>query len=315
MHDRNEPACVSREFNTIDLNLLKVFVALLETRSVSEAAARLKVTQPAASNALNRLRSYFGDDLFVRTRDGMEPTPLALALAAPVLLGLSSIRAGVAQSLTFDPARSDRRFTIITTDVGEATYVVELLRILRDHAPRIDLRVIEVAQHDYERLLDNGEADFALGLFKIADTFHRELIGSCRYVAVMCREHGLRLGLTDGATIPYISYLSAAHVHVMPRRAISHPVEDALGADAARRRIALELPHAAVLSALLPQTELVATIPEPAVPSLMAGARLMWASLPFKVEPTQLYMGWHKRHDNDRGHAWMRQIIRSVKIG
>ncbi len=314
MSDRKEPARKNREFNTIDLNLLKVFEALMHLRSVSLAAARLNVTQPAVSNALNRLRGYFGDDLFVRTRDGMEPTPLALALADPVLQGLSSIRAGVAQSLTFDPASSDRRFTLITTDVGEATFVVELLRILRHQAPRIDLRVLEVAQHDYERLLDNGEADFALGLFKIADTFHRELIDTCRYVALMCREHGTRLGLTDGATIPHETYLDAAHVHVMPRRAIGHPVELALGAEARRRRVALELPHTAVLSALLPQTELVATIPEPAVPSLMAGGRLMWAVLPFETEPTRLFMGWHKRHDNDRGHAWMRQIIRGLNI-
>mgnify|MGYP000518938455 CR=1 FL=1 len=315
MTDSRKSARKSREFKTIDLNLLKVFETLMEVRNVSLAAARLNVTQPSVSNSLNRLRAYFEDDLFVRTRNGMEPTQLAQALADPILQGLASIRAGVAQNLSFDPATSDRRFTIITTDVGEATFIVELLRVLRHEAPNIDLRVLEIAQQDYERLLDNGEADFALGLFKIADTFNRELIGTCRYVALMCKEHAARIGVANGEVIPHDVYMEAAHVHVVPRRAIGHPIEPALGADAARRRVALELPHTAVLSALLPETELVATIPEPAVSPLMAGGRLSWAVLPFAVEPTRLYMGWHKRHDNDGGHAWMRQIIRGLEIG
>ena len=314
MTDRVRAQRKIREFNTIDLNLLKVFEALMTTRNVSLAASQLNVTQPAVSNALRRLRESFDDDLFVRTREGMEPTPLALSLAEPILGGLAAIRGGVAQDSRFDPATSDRRFTIITTDVGEATFIVQLLRRLRHEAPLIDLRVLEVSQHEYETLLDNGEADFALGLFRIADTFRRELIGTCRYVAVMCREHAARLGVAEGAVIPHPVYMAAAHAHVVPRRLISHPLERFLAAGDERRRVALELPHTAVLAALLPETELVATIPEPAVPPLMAGGRLSWAVLPFEPEPTHLYMGWHRRHDSDGGHAWMRHVIRGLTI-
>lgn len=314
MTDRPRPQRKIREFNTIDLNLLKVFEALMSTRNVSLAAAQLNITQPAVSNALRRLRDTLGDDLFVRTRDGMEPTPRAVALAEPVLGGLAAIRGGMAQDTRFDPATSDRRFTIITTDVGEATFVVQLLRHLRHAAPMIDLRVLEVSQHDYETLLDNGEADFALGLFRIAETFRRELIGTCRYVAVMCREHAARLGVAEGAVIPHPVYMAAAHAHVVPRRAIGHPLDPGPGDAAAGRRVALELPHTAVLAVMLPQTELIAAIPEPAVAGLMQGGRLTWAQLPFTPEPTRLYMGWHRRHDSDGGHAWMRQVIRGLQI-
>ena len=152
----------ARAFGVMDLNLLKVFEALFETRSVSLAADRLSLTQPAVSNALGRLRASFDDQLFVRTREGMEPTPLAMALSGPLLEGLASIRAGMALNIGFDPASSHRRFTLITTDVGEMSFVVEILRVLRREAPGIDLKVLEVGQQDYERLLDNGDADFAL---------------------------------------------------------------------------------------------------------------------------------------------------------
>ncbi|MDH7797842.1 DNA-binding transcriptional LysR family regulator [Beijerinckia sp. GAS462] len=303
-----------RNMNMLDLNLLRVFEALMREQNVSLAAERLNLTQPAVSNALNRLRAVFEDQLFVRTRNGMEPTPVALALYEPIQQGLTSIRSALSEGLAFDPATSQRNFTIITTDVGELTYVAQLLRMLSREAPHIDLEVMEASREEYEKLLDSGKADFALGRFKISDSFRCELIGSCIYVAVMCSTYARKLGIKKGSVIPYDTFLGLAHVDVMPRGATANPIAPALGRDAARRRIALTIPHTSVLSGLLPDTELVATVPQPAVSSLCRSGALTWAYLSFETEITQLFMGWHKRQDSDKGHVWIREKLRAIQV-
>lgn len=303
-----------RNLNMVDLNLLRVFEAMMRERSVSHAAQRLNLTQPAVSNALARLRAAFDDPLFVRTRSGMEPTAVARTLYEPIEHGLTAIRTALSESVRFEPDISRRRFTIITTDVGELTYIAQLLRILAQEAPHIDVRVMEAASEEYERLLDSGQADLALGRFRIRDSFRCERIGSCIYVAVLCAAHANRLGIAPGATFPYEAFLHSPHVDVIPRGATENPIAPALGADAARRRIALTIPHTAVLSALIPGTELVATLPQPAVSTLCQSGRLSWAMLPFETETTQISIGWHKRHDGDKGHAWLREKLRSIPI-
>jgi len=303
-----------RNLTMVDLNLLRVFEAMMLERSVSQAAQRLNLTQPAVSNALARLRAAFDDRLFVRTRAGMEPTAVARTLYEPIEHGLAAIRSALSESVRFDPLTSRRRFTIITTDVGELTYVAELLRMSAQEAPHVDVRVMEAASQEYERLLDSGQADLALGRFRIRDTFRCERIGSCIYVAVLCAAHANHLGIPPGAVIPYETFLGSPHVDVIPRGATENPIAPALGADAARRRIALSIPHTAVLSVLIPGTELVATLPQPAVSALCQNGKLSWATLPFETEITQIFIGWHKRHDGDKGHAWLREKLRSIPV-
>jgi DNA-binding transcriptional LysR family regulator len=303
-----------RNLNMVDLNLLRVFEAMMREGSVSQAAQRLNLTQPAVSNALARMRVAFDDPLFVRTRSGMEPTAVARTLYEPIEHGLTAIRTALSENFRFDPSTSRRRFTIITTDVGEITYISQLLRILAQEAPNVDVRVMEAASEEYERLLDSGQADVALGRFRIRDSFRFERIGSCIYVAVLCAGYASRLGIAPGATFPYEAFLHSAHVDVIPRGATENPIAPALGADAVRRRIALTIPHTAVLSALIPGTELVATLPQPAVSTLCRSGSLSWAMLPFVTEVTEISIGWHKRHDGDKGHSWLRQKIRSIPI-
>lgn len=303
-----------RNMNMLDLNLLRVFEALMREQNVSLAAERLNLTQPAVSNALNRLRGVFEDQLFVRTRNGMEPTPVALALYEPIQQGLASIRSALSEGLSFDPATSQRSFTIITTDVGELTYIAQLLKALSQEAPNIDLQVMEASREEYEKLLDSGKADFALGRFRISDSFRCEQIGSCIYVAVMCAKYARKLRIKEGSVIPYKTFLGLAHVDVMPRGATANPIAPALGRDASLRRIALTIPHTSVLSGLLPDTELVATVPEPAVASLCRSGAVTWAYLSFDTEITQLFIGWHKRQDSDKGHVWIRDKLRTIHM-
>lgn len=302
--------------SALDLNLLRVFDAILRERSVSLAAERLNMTQPATSNALNRLRMSLNDQLFVRTRNGMEPTLFAQSIAGPVQRGLAAISASILQGMSFDPATSRRSFNILTTDVGEETYIAALMKLLSRKAPNIDVKVMEAPLEEYEDLLECGDADFAIGKVDISERFMREHIGSCKYMAILCSKFADSLGVAEGSVIPYDLYMSLPHVHVLPRVAgvKPHPIDVALGADAHRRRIALTLPHTSVLAEIIPDSQLLGTVPSPAVAPLRRKAELVTAELPFRTEVLRLHMIWHRRQELDRGHAWMRSEIRALPM-
>ncbi|TMV09360.1 LysR family transcriptional regulator [Arenibacterium halophilum] len=302
--------------NTLDLNLLKIFDAVHQERSVSVAADRLNMTQPAVSNALNRLRQTLGDQLFVRTRNGMEPTLLAQMIAGPVQQGLKGIETSILQGLSFVPADSTRAFTILATDVGEETYIAALMKVLEVEAPHIELNVFEAPLDEYESLLEFGYADFAIGRLEISDRFRREHMASCRYSVLLCAAHAERLGVTEGSIIPFDVYLALRHVNVLTRAtpAHRHPVDVALQQNGCRRRIALTLPHASVLSEILLGTTLIATVPDPAVAPIRARAGLVRARLPFEPETLEVLLIWHRRQQMDKGHSWMREKILSLSM-
>lgn len=300
--------------NTLDLNLLRVFAALMRERSVSLAADRLNLTQPAVSNALNRLRSAFGDPLFVRTRSGMEPTMMAQHLAPPIQEGLATIRAGIGQSLRFDPSTSTRTFTIIMTDVGESVHLPPIVRELSRKAPSIRIRALELGREDYEGYLDSGAADLAIARMTLASTFMSDLLHESDYVAVLRADHPL-LDRVDGEPrLTYDNYMAARHIAVIPRGASADPIDKALGSDARLRHVPVTLPHTTVLPSIMPGTDLIATVPAPCVDGLCAHGDLVWAPLPFAVEANKVKLFWHRRLDLDSGHIWLRNLIKHLEV-
>src|SRR6186713_230937 len=122
-------------FNNLDLNLLRVFDAIFQARSVTVAASNLHLTQPAVSKQLNRLREVLEDPLFVRTNDGMSPTPRAEAIAVPIRQALSELRNTVEQQLGFNPSKSDRTFRIFMSDLGQLVLLPRLLELISREAP------------------------------------------------------------------------------------------------------------------------------------------------------------------------------------
>lgn len=302
--------------NNLDLNLLKLFDAIYRERSVSVAANRLNMTQPAASNALNRLRQSLGDELFVRTRNGMEPTLLAQSIAGPVQQGLKGIGASILQGMSFCPEESERSFTVLSTDVGEETYIATLMKTLEKSAPHLSIKVLEAPLEEYDNLLEFGYADFAIGRLEISDRFMREHIASCGYSVLLCAEFAEEIGVAEGDVIPYELYLTLRHVQVLPRSTSvnRHPVDVALGQDEGARKVVLTLPHASVLSEILPGTTLVATVPDPAIAPIRARANLVQARLPFETEVLHVLLVWHRRQQLDKGHSWMRNQFRSMAM-
>ena len=126
----------------VDLNLLRVFDAVLRERAVTAAAARLGLTQPAVSNALARLRSLLGDALFVRTPAGMDPTPFARGMAEPVRQALALLESALAHGPGFDPATSTRAFRFYMSDLGQVEFLPALMERVQRLAPGVRLEAV-----------------------------------------------------------------------------------------------------------------------------------------------------------------------------
>ncbi|MCZ4343564.1 LysR family transcriptional regulator [Sphingomonadaceae bacterium G21617-S1] len=300
---------------TFDLNLLRVFEAIVNDNSVSKAADKLGMSQPAVSNALNRLRRQLDDPLFVRTPMGMDPTPKARELAISIGGGLTAIRAGLLAGMAFDPATSERQFTLLMTDVGQINFLPPLLSVLNREAPHIDIHVMEAGVETYGDLLESGIADLAVGRISLSDKFESEMIHSSPFVVLMGKQNRLLKGRSgENLSISKEEYLDARHVSVLPRGSSADPIPVALGADSRRRKIALKVPHATVLPMIIRDTELLATIPKIAAHNLLTPGTLQAVPVPFAIEPNRVYQWWHRRNTADAGHRWLRHILASAGV-
>lgn len=302
---------------TFDLNLLRVFEAIIIDNSVTKAADKLGMSQPAVSNALNRLREQLNDPLFVRTPLGMDPTPKARKLAEAVNSGLTDIRSGLLAGTEFNPANSQRHFTLLMTDVGEISFLPPLLQVLGQKAPNIDIHVLEAGLSSYSDRLESGLADLALGRIILSDVFESERIHSSPFVVLMGKQNSLLSGVSNKISqISYADYLNARHILVQPRGASADPIHSALGVDASRRKIALTIPHATVLPGIMENSNLLATIPKVAADNLVAisGDSLHSVPVPFDIEPNHVYLWWHRRNSSDEGHKWLRHQLANAGV-
>ncbi len=151
-------------FRSLDLNLLRVFDEVMAERNLTRAAAKLALTQPAVSNALRRLREVVGDDLVVRSGQGVEPTPRALALWPPVRQALAQLQQSLAPG-AFDPASANSTFVLALADATGATLIPPLVEIVEREAPGVSLRVVPLTTRDPRSLLDDESTDMAVGYF------------------------------------------------------------------------------------------------------------------------------------------------------
>ncbi len=202
---------------SFDLNLVRVFDALMRHRSVSGAATALNLTQPAVSNALRRLRALTDDDLFVRTRRGMEPTAFSLAAGDSLTEGLRLIRHGLERAAPFDPATARRSFRVLMTDAGEMVFLPRIMPRLRRLAPNVDVRVMQLPLARYLETLETDQADFAVGnLHPKAGTLVLRRLFDEEYAIACRRTHALATAAMPEGTADATALIAADHVVVRP---------------------------------------------------------------------------------------------------
>jgi len=308
---------------TLDLNLIRVFDALMEDRSVRRAGLRLGVTQSAVSHALNRLRYHLNDEVFVRTRTGMIPTARAVAIAGP----LRDAMRGIEQALggdRFDPTSARRRFVLAANDMMAATVGARVMKHLAALAPGIDLVIRPVTRLDLAEQLDMGLIDLALGVFAdVPARFTSEAalslndVAACRAGHPAARELTVQtLGRFPLAAVSLGGSEAGAIDGYILERGLARQSEafDRIGLEAALARagaaprFALLTPHFMALPAMLAESDLIALVPGLLGPIFRA-AGIAVSPLPYATKPAVARLVWHRRVTADAGHAWFRALL------
>lgn len=293
----------------VDLNLLRVFHAIVEERSLTKAGERLALTQPAVSYALGRLRTLFDDQLFIRTRAGMQPTPVALELAGIVGQALAMVREALRYAETFDPAVSTRTFRLSLSDAGEMAYLPAICKALRERAPRATLSVRPMPVEEIEEALRSSRLDFAIGnLPELMPRTRHQWLFEETYVCMT----GRRRGLPKAPGLSLDEFVRAAHVHVKSVEHSHHALDDALRAEGVGRNIALEVPHFVAVPGVLSATDLFATLPKRLARILNRDNAFCLYELPVRVPAAPVAMHWHEHFHEDQGIAWMRVLLAEI---
>lgn len=286
----------------LDLNLLRAFDAVLRGRSVTAAAAQLGLSQPAVSNALARLRAAFGDALFLRGSQGMEPTPFARELAEPVRQALALLESALAHGPGFDPASSSRAFRFYMSDLGQVEFLPPLVERVRRVAPHLRLEAVGIEPGAIADALAAGSLDLAMGfLLGLGPPVQRRALFRDPYVCLLRSDHPIR-------TLTRKTFLEASHALVSYRGG-HRVVEEALERAGLARRIVLRVPHFTVVPMVLERTDLILTLP--ARVARVYERRGAFRSLPppLPIPPAEVAVHWHERFDADPGNRWLREQL------
>jgi DNA-binding transcriptional LysR family regulator len=292
----------------LDLNLIVIFDAVAQERSASRAAARLNMTQPAISHALARLRSSLGDELFVRTPNGMEPTPYAERLAGPVRAALESLRLGLEGAAEFDPASAERHFALAVDNSAALTLAAPLAAAVAAEAPGVSLDLRPSGTLDLAERLDRGELDLAIGgLAAPGERFTDLRLFESGFAVLVKRGHP---AAGDGG-LDVHALAAFPHLAVSSTREASDFVDVELARHGLTRRIALRAPLLATPAALA-QSDMIAVIGDRAAREFARLAPLDVLQLPFASPRLVTAMLWHRRLDDVAAHRWLRRLLFGV---
>jgi DNA-binding transcriptional LysR family regulator len=299
-----------------DLNLLVVFSQLYQDRKVSLAAQNLGLSQPTVSAALARLRKMMNDELFVRTARGMQPTPLAERIAAPLGRSLADIRHTLATQAGFDASTATRQFSLAMTDIGEFHFLPRLVATLEEAAPQLSISTVRGAAVNLKFEMEAGRIDLALGFLPdLVTGFHRRVLFTQRYVCLYRRGHPMAEWPTDRA-----AYAAYQHAVVISAGTGHGHAEQVVERSGLNRFVRLRVPHYVALADVLEATDLVATVPEAFAQRSVKHFDLAYSAHPIELPPIEIALYWHTKYQRDLSNRWMRNLIirlfqRNVEAG
>lgn len=289
----------------LDLNLLVVLDAIFTEGGITQAAAKLNLTQPAVSHALARLRDLLGDPLFVRAGRGLTPTPFARNLIDPVRQSLRGLEIALSEAAHFDPATSRRRFILGIRDVLEARILPALLHRITEEAPGVDLSAIHIDRRELEGELAAGRVDAALDIWLgLPERIHRRLMMEDRFVVIARSGHPRVRGRID-----LDGYLAEQHVLVSARTAGPGLEDVELARHGHSRHVRLRCQHYFAGCRVVSQTDLVLTMTEHY--ARITNRPFANQILPFPLEAPGLdaYLYWHANVEADPANRWLRRVI------
>ena len=294
---------------TIDTRLLQVFNEIYAKKSVSSAALALGLPQPAVSIALSKLREHFGNPLFVRTSNGMTPTPLGTELIEPVRTALNAVSAVVDFSTHFDPSTSKRVFKIAMTDISQLILLPKLWERLRLTAPGVGIDVFPLS-NETPQLLESGAVDLALGYVpELEAGFYQQRLFSQHFVCMVSQNHPRIQG-----KLKLKQYLQEDHAAIVSSGAAPKIIDETLHAMGKERRIALRIPHFLGASFVVELTDLLITIPQRLAEVLQGRGAYVIYPVPFVIPTYEVKQHWHERYHHDAASRWLRGVIADLLV-
>jgi DNA-binding transcriptional LysR family regulator len=296
----------------LDLSQLQVLDSLLREQSLTRTADLLGMSQPTVSRILARLRQHFGDPLFVRAGQGMQPTARALELAAPLAAVLAGVRQLQGGSAVFDPASSERSFCLYMVDGAIIHVLPRLLAAMAGIAPRIAIRTVQCDPQELEQQLEHGRIDLALGSFpQLLNNIHQRPLWTESYATVMRRGHPCARAL-DRSTFVSQRHVLIALGDVNHQYALAGRILDAMLPPSA---VLCHVPSFTAAAHIVLHTDAVATLPLRLAHSLADDLGLDAVETPVTLPPLQLAMYWHERSHRDPANRWLRDVVRTVVGG
>jgi DNA-binding transcriptional LysR family regulator len=292
-----------------DLNLLPIAVALYDELSVSRAARRLGMSQPAVSKALRRLRETFADPMFVRGPNGIVPTPRAHALVRAARPHLAKLQENLLRGERFDPAISTRPITLAISDIAEMAFFPSIIEHLRAQAPKCTVSAVSVTDAQLPQGLENGEIDVAAGYYPALAlrSFRQRLLAKHGFACLMRTGHPLWKSRLSAA-----AFLEAEHIAVRPQGRSQDVLERFIENHRIRRKIAVHVSHVLSVPFIVMESHLVATLPYAVVTRFASLTSEVAAALPPFDLQYDLRFYWHRRFDNEPRSVWIREQLAAV---
>ena len=292
----------------VDLNLFIVFEAIYAEGSITRASLKMNLTQPAISHALNRLRQLFDDPLFERQGHVMVPTPLARSIIEPVRASLRGFEVTLNGVERFDPASSERTFSLALRDVLEASVLPPLMaRVARD-APGVGLNTMQVGRRELESELAAGTLDAAIDvLLPLSNEIVHTRLVRDQTVVLVRQDHPQVRGKLD-----LDLYLQQEHVLASSRRRGPGLEDFELSRLGLQRRVRLRCQHYFAACRVVSQTDLALTMPErlAQVVNQQFGNQIL--PFPLSIPALDIYLYWPANVDTDPANQWLREQIKQV---
>jgi DNA-binding transcriptional LysR family regulator len=302
-------------FLTLDLNLLRVFDAVMTEQNLTRAAGHLAMTQPAVSNAIKRLRESLGDELLIRTAYGVKPTPRAEAMWPQVRAALASMEAAVMPE-TFDVSKAQATFRLAMADATAAYWLPSLMRSIEREAPGVNIRMMPLTTREPRPMLLRGDIDLAVGFFpgvaaqlsyETGSPIRHERLYSGEYVCVMRKQHPLAKSKLD-----VDAYCNANHLLVSFSGRAHGLVDEALAQMGRERRILLTVNQFFTAGRVVANSDLITVLPKHLMVATGMTDALLWRELPFAMPAVHLDMLWHERDGRSPAHRWLRQNLENM---
>jgi DNA-binding transcriptional LysR family regulator len=291
--------------DALQVSQLRLVQEIATTGSLTAAAERMGLTQPAASHALARLRDQLNDPLFVRTSDGMRPTPYGSRLAGAVRDALTALNGAVERPTEFNAPTSSRSFNLYISDNGQLVLLSRLLSRLKHAAPHINIRVRSFPARGLHVSLESGEVDLAIGSFThLVAGFKQKLLFRESYVCVVGRDHPLfRNGMTVESfrSVPHALAEGAGLAHeLLDRWLTKHDIQ---------RTVKLSVPQFIILPMVIATTDLLGIMPSRVADQYAKVLPLKLLHPPLKLPTYDIRLFWHERFHADPANRWLRGLF------